>query len=197
MKQIFEIKDKEVINAVLDHAEYGTLALCSDDIPYSVPVNFVMLGGMVCFHGSHGGRKMKMIHNNPKVSLSIVESYSMIQSYFSSTEQSACPATHFFKSISIEGEAIIVECRDEKAAIMEALMQKLQPEGKYIPMSDSSYDKALGATAVVKIIISDIKAKFKLGQHLDQKRFDMIIEHLRSRGEPKDLETIGMMRDFY
>ena len=196
MKQIFEIKDKEIVNSVLDHAEYGTLALCDEDIPYSVPVNFVMLGGMACFHGSHGGRKMKMIRNNPKVSLSVVESYSMIQSYFSSTEQSACPATHFFKSISIEGEAIIVECRDEKAAIMEALMQKLQPEGRYIPMSDSSYDKALEATAVVKIIISDIKAKFKLGQHLDQKRFDMIIEHLRSRGEPRDLETIELMRNF-
>ncbi len=86
MKQIFEIKDEKVIKSVLDSAEYGTLVLCSDNIPYSVPVNFVMYDGILCFHGSHDGRKMKTIKSNPKVSFSVVESYSMIQSYFSSTE---------------------------------------------------------------------------------------------------------------
>ena len=31
MKQIFEIKDKNIIDAMMSKAEYATLALCSDN----------------------------------------------------------------------------------------------------------------------------------------------------------------------
>ena len=40
-----------------------------------------------------------ILKNNQFASFSVVESYSMIQSYFSSNDKLACPATQFFKSI--------------------------------------------------------------------------------------------------
>ncbi|TET87396.1 MAG: pyridoxamine 5'-phosphate oxidase family protein [Sulfurovum sp.] len=194
MKQVFEIKDKKVIQSVLDDAEYGTLALCTDGLPYSVPVNFVTVNDVVYFHGSHKGRKMSMIDQNPKVSFSVVENYSLIQSYFSSSDGLACPATQFFKSVIIDGEALVVEDAKEKAMALEALMQKLQPEGKYIPLSDEVYEKALKGTAVMKIVASGMKAKFKFGQHLNEERFEMILKHLEERGEVIDLETVALMK---
>ena len=193
MKQVFEIKDKKIIQAVFDRAEYGTLALSDEGKPYSVPVNFVAMDGVIYFHGAKRGRKMSIISKNIKVSFSVVENYALIPSFFSSTEGLACPATQFFKSIIVDGEAEVVENREEKAKMFAALMQKLQPEGQYQPFDDEEYDKVLSATAVIKINPTEVRAKFKFGQHLDEERFSMIIEHLKKRGKALDLETVYLM----
>lgn len=195
MKQVFEIKNREVINNMMSNAEYGTLALCSDNIPYSVAVNFVHEDNNIYFHGSQSGRKMQTIRANSKVSFSIVENFSIIASYFSSNEKLACPATQFFKSISIDGEIRIVDEKSEKIRALTLLMKKLQPEGGYKPLSDNSYDKMIKATAVLKIDIKELRAKFKFGQHLDDDRFEMIISHLENRQSEIDKATIEMMKE--
>lgn len=94
MKKIFEINDDDIINMLLDEVEYGTLSLCAKK-PYSIPVNFVHVEGSIYFHGSYSGKKMDIIKENPLASFSIVKSYSYIPSYFSSEDESACPATQF------------------------------------------------------------------------------------------------------
>ena len=135
-----------------------------------------------------------MISKNINVSFSVVESYSLIPSYFSSTEDLACPATQFFKSIIVDGVAEVVKSREEKAAMFEALMQKLQPEGKYRSFDDRDYDKMLNATAVIKIVPEKLSAKFKFGQHVTEERFEMILKNLEERGDALDFETAAWMR---
>jgi len=71
MKQVFEIKNKKIIQNVFDRAEYGTLALSADSVPYSVPVNFVAMDDVIYFHGVQKGRKMKLISKNIRVSFSV------------------------------------------------------------------------------------------------------------------------------
>ena len=137
---------------------------------------------------------MKMLAQNPTISFSVVESYALIDSDFSSTDGVACPATQFFKSVSIEGIASVVEGRDEKAKVFEALMQKLQPKGGYKPFSDEVYDTPIKTTAIVKIAIQEMRCKFKFGQHLSDERFEMIITALQKRGTQRDLGTIEVMR---
>lgn len=195
MKHIFEIKDKAIINAMMSNAEYGTLALCSEDTPYSVPVNFVHEKDVVYFHGSLSGRKMKAIKANPKVSFSIVENFSIIASYFSSDEGLACPATQFFKSISIDGDVTVVKTKEEKIKALTLLMQKLQPEGRYKAFDDGIYETMLNSTAVLRIDVKSLRAKFKFAQHLDKKRFDMILSHLEKRESEVDSQTIVMMKE--
>jgi nitroimidazol reductase NimA-like FMN-containing flavoprotein (pyridoxamine 5'-phosphate oxidase superfamily) len=194
MNPNLKITDKTIINHVLDSVEYGTLAVCDDTIPYAVPVNFVRIDDDIYFHGALSNKKMKILHKNPKVSFSVVENYALIASYFSSTEGLACPATQFFKSVSIEGVTHMVKGREEKAQVFEALMKKLQPEGKYQPFSDEDYDTAIKTTAVVKIVPSSTRAKFKFGQHLTNDRFEMILSHLEERDTDIDRATIEMMQ---
>jgi len=194
MKQVFEIKNKTIINEVLNNAEYGTLAICNNNKPYSLPINFVELNNEIYFHGSKKGRKIDILKNNQFASFSVVESYSMIQSYFSSNDELACPATQFFKSIIIDGEIKFVENYDEKVKVLSELMKKLQKEGKYKPLSEEVYQKTINATKIYKLIPNEIKAKFKFGQHLNQERFDMIIKHLEERGNEKDILTIKLMK---
>ena len=194
MKQIFEIKDRTIIHELLDSTEYGTLAVSLNDEPYAVPVNFVRIEDDIYLHGALSNKKMKILASNPKVSFSVVQNYALIASFFSSTDGLACPATQFFKSVSIDGEVEMVERREEKAMMFEALMNKLQPEGGYKPFSDVEYDTAIKATAVIKIVPSSLRCKFKFGQHVTKERFDMILSHLEERDTPIDKETVKMMK---
>lgn len=194
MKSQFKIKSKELINQILDNSEYGTLALCKDNIPYSVPINFCTLDGQIYFHGAKKGKKVSLIEENSNASFSVVENYSLIQSYFSTKDNLACPATQFFKSIIAQGKIEFVEEYEEKANALEALMQKLQPEGKYIPLNDKSvYEKKINSVLVYKLVIDNIEGKIKLGQNLSDERFNMVLEHLKQRATPLDLLTIKEM----
>ena len=195
MNPVFEIKDKTVIYDVLDKTEYGTLALSVDNKPYAVPVNFVRIDDTLYFHGALSNKKMKILAKNPQISFSVVENYALIDSDFSTTEELACPATQFFKSVSVEGMTIMVTDRAEKAQVFTTLMQKLQPKGGYKPFSDSDYDTAIKATAVVKIEVNHLSCKFKFGQHLSDERFDMILSHLEERGTEIDRKTIELMKE--
>jgi nitroimidazol reductase NimA-like FMN-containing flavoprotein (pyridoxamine 5'-phosphate oxidase superfamily) len=190
----FEIKNKQLIEEVLNSVEYGTLALCKDNIPYSVPVNFVYDDNSLYFHGAKKGKKKEWIVNNSFASFSAVESYAMIQSYFSSNDHLACPATQFFKSVFCDGHITILEAYAQKAKALELLMQKLQKEGQYKPLDDSAYEKMINATEVYKLDIENMSGKIKLGQHLSTERFEMILEHLQNRGSEMDKLTIEQMK---
>jgi nitroimidazol reductase NimA-like FMN-containing flavoprotein (pyridoxamine 5'-phosphate oxidase superfamily) len=195
MKQIFEMKDEKVIEDFLETVEYGTLAVCTANKPYSVPLNFVKVGNAFYFHGAKKGKKIDILQQNMKGSFSVVSSYSMIQSYFSSSDGLACPATQFFKSVIADGRIVFVEDREEKIMAMTALMQKLQPEGGYKPLSEDVYTKALNATMVYKLEVEELRAKFKFGQNLTQERFNMILEHLEKRDSSIDQKTTTMMQE--
>jgi len=194
MNPLFEIKDKSLIYDILDKAEYGTLALSANNTPYAVPLNFVRIDKNIYFHGALSNRKMKMLKQNSKVSLSVVENYSLIDSNFSSTEGLACPTTQFFKSVSIEGIASLLDSREQKAKVLSAFMQKFQPKGGYKAFSDKVYDSSIKATAIVKIEVKNTTCKFKFGQHLSDERFNMIITNLENRGSEIDRKTVQIMK---
>jgi nitroimidazol reductase NimA-like FMN-containing flavoprotein (pyridoxamine 5'-phosphate oxidase superfamily) len=139
---------------------------------------------------------MKILAQNPYASFSVVENYALIDSDFSTTEGFACPATQFFKSVSMDGVIEMVESREEKEKMFQALMQKLQPKGGYKPFEDKAYDKALKATAVYKLVPSNLSCKFKFGQNLSDERFEMIVEHLKKRATPTDIVTIRLMNEY-
>jgi len=193
MKPQFEIKDNNLITAILKKVEYGSLALCKENRPYCVPINYVYQDGAFYFHGAKKGKKMEFIEANAFASLSVVEPFSLIPSYFSSSENLACPATHFFRSVTIDGEIEIVSDYNEKVTALQALMEKLQPEGKHKHLSDEAYKNMIDATTVFKLIPNEIRGKIKLGQHLPKQRFDMIVEHLKERGSKLDKLTIKEM----
>ncbi len=194
MNPYFEIKNRTLIYDVLDNAEYGTLALSVSNMPYVVPVNFVRIDNAIFFHGALKNKKMRMLEQNPNASFSVVKNYALIDSDFSSTEGLACPATQFFKSVTIEGLTSAIESRVEKAKVFEALMEKLQPKGGYIPFSSQKYNAAIKTTAVVKLEMDKLTCKFKFGQHLSKERFDMIVSNLLKRGTPIDMETVKLMK---
>lgn len=191
----FEVNDRHLIQEVLASCEHGTLCLVDEGEPYAVPLNFVWHDETICFHGSKEGRKMEVIAKNPKASFSVVKPLSLLPSYFSNT-RSACPASQLFISVHFVGEIEIVEDVMQKASVLNALMQKLQPEGGYesIEVTSPMYKKAVENIAIGRLHPVAISCKLKAGQNLNEEKRALLIEKLSERGTPLDLLSVKLIR---
>lgn len=192
----FLVDDPQAIESVLSECEYGVLSLISSGEPYGVAVNFAYREGAVYFHGAIEGRKVEAIGESAKVAFLVVKPYAYIPSYFSDTS-AAYPATQFFTSVHISGEAIRVRDEREKAFGLTALMEKMQPEGKYDPIDAANpiYTKMMWLTWVYKIVPSVMTLKVKAGQNLPKERYDILIKHIEGRNGMMDKETLELMQN--
>lgn len=163
----FELMDAAETGQFLQEMTFGVLGTIHEDgWPELTPLNFVYFNDYIYFHGSVAGRKIKNIKANQKVTFSVAKEYSIIPSYFTDPKL-ACPATAFFKSVIIKGEAELLTDLEEKAAALGAFMRKLQPEGGYAPIdpADPDYTGQLKSTSVVRITVRELSAKYKFGQN--------------------------------
>lgn len=194
----FTIAEQAEIDAFLQEMTFGFLATVGEDgWPHMKALNFVCVDGALYFHGSKIGEKMEDLKSDNRVTFSVAKEYSLIPSYFSDPKL-ACPATAFFKSVTMRGRAVLVEDLVEKAKAFTAFMEKLQPEGGYEPIDpeDQEYANNLGGVALVKVEIEDLSAKFKFGQNLTENRMEKLVSQLDARGTELDRETIAMMEKY-
>lgn len=56
--------------------------------------------------------------------------------------------------------------------------------------------KIVNATCIYKLVCKDISAKFYLGQHFNEKRFNRVKEYLSNRGTKNDLKTLKLLEEF-
>ena len=147
----YEMTERDQMEKLLAEATHGFLGLTGPDgWPRVVPLNYVTLDGKLYFHGATEGEKMDSLAADDRVTFVVVEDFSLVPSYFRDPKF-ACPSTQYYKAVAIRGRARIVEDNDEKARALQALMEKLQPEGGYVPItaSEPMYRKSLRTTAVV------------------------------------------------
>ncbi|MGE4509854.1 MAG: pyridoxamine 5'-phosphate oxidase family protein [Sulfurimonadaceae bacterium] len=189
----FEVNDPEAIERFLAECDYGVLSIISDGAPYGVALNFAFGDGMFYFHGALEGKKAQAISTHANCSFTAVKPYAYIPSYLSDT-RSACPATQFYASVVANGAVVRIDEGAQKAFGLNALMQKMQPEGGYeaIDMANPIYTKMLEKTAVYAIKPETITFKVKTGQNLPKERKASLIEKLQARGED---ETIQQMKE--
>lgn len=191
-------EDTQEIHDILDEAEVGSLGVvAADGYPRVIPLNFVRVtaGSAVAFHCAQEGEKWAALEGEPKVTFNANIPYSVIPSYWLSNNQ-GCGATHFFKSVQINGVAKILSDRDAKADALQKLMEKYQPEGKYktITADDPMYKKPLEGTGVLVVNPDRISCKIKFGQNLPGHTREKLINYLKERGEPIDLLTAEEIR---
>ena len=113
MQKIVTITDEKTIKDILDSASYGTMALCFDNRPYSIPFNFTQCNEALYFHGNKREKKIDIIKQNNFVSFSVVEIFTYYLHIFNKYRKCK-PATHLFSSVMIDGVIEIVEDYDEK-----------------------------------------------------------------------------------
>lgn len=195
----FLITDEKIIDQILCEITWGTLGLIDlEGKPYQVPLNFIWYDRNLYFHSALAGKKLPIIQASPYVHVSLVEPLALIPSYFTGVEM-ACNATQFFLSVSVEGKAGSVSDPEKKAAVLSAMMQRLQPEGRYktLDIQNPEYSKEVKKTNVMEIIPDSMTAKFKLGQNLKPEVKTQVIAMLKERGSKIDLLTAQWMEQSF
>ena len=186
-----ESHDPALFAEVARDCAVGYLTLvAADDQPRSIALNFAALGADIVFHGALSGEKFTLMRTGPRAGFTMVKEYSGIPSYWSAPDH-ACPATQFFKSVEIRGRAVVVDNPEFKARALQALMQKMQPEGGYTPIDTAlpMYRGALQKVGVFRVVNEGWTGKVKFGQNEPSRLRRAFVEKLRERGTPVDLLT--------
>ncbi len=164
-----------------------------------IPLHFVLQkDDSVVFHGARDGEKFRFSQRtDTPATFTIFKALSLIPSYWTSTKY-ACPATSFYLSAYATGNLCIINGGKEKATVLQALMEKYQPEGGYEPIryENPMYVKPLRETAVFRFTPHSWQLKCKAGQNMNASARRSVIRHLEDRNTPLDRETAEWMKRF-
>ncbi len=193
----FEILDKSKAYQFLDTCFDGVLVTYGENENLSSrPMNFVRIGESLFFHGARKGEKLSGI--NRTAIFNAYEALSLIPSYWSDAEM-ACPATALFQSIVIKGQYSLVLDFKDKISALEALMQKLQPEGGYKSMvaHEGLYQREIDGVNVFQLEINELSFKLKVGQNWNSSKLEKVKSELKKRNTPIDQKTLSIIDDYY
>jgi nitroimidazol reductase NimA-like FMN-containing flavoprotein (pyridoxamine 5'-phosphate oxidase superfamily) len=191
----FEALDPKGLEEVLKSAEIGSLCFNGPDgFPRITPLNFVY-DGRILWHGAVAGERFDCLLRDPRATFCAVAAQAYVPSHLLS-EENATNATAAFKSVIVRGRCQAIDDPGEKCAVLNALMDKYQPEGRFrrVTPDDPLYVKVLAATGVFALQAEHRTGKFKLAQNKPAEARKKIADWLPSRGLPQDLLIAGEIR---
>jgi len=184
----FEVTDQSRMEEVLKSAEIGHLAFNGPDgWPRVSALNYAY-DGRILWHGAVAGERFESLKKDPRASFFAVSLQTYLPSYFL-FEEDASGSSVAFKSVTVRGQCRFIENPEEKCAVLNLLMEKYQPEGRYRRLSpeDEMYKKVLRATGVFALVPETMAGKFKLAQQKSEEDRRQIASRLRERGNASDL----------
>ncbi|HML05207.1 MAG TPA: pyridoxamine 5'-phosphate oxidase family protein [Methanobacterium sp.] len=145
-----EIKDKETIQWILKEALVCRIALCHDNKPYIIPMNFGFKDNCLYLHSATEGRKIDILKENNNICFEVDIKNEIVES------ENACNWGMKYYSLIGSGKAIFIEDIEEKKKSLDIIMQKYNEKDN----KSSEYSKsALDKTVVIKIELTEITGK--------------------------------------
>jgi nitroimidazol reductase NimA-like FMN-containing flavoprotein (pyridoxamine 5'-phosphate oxidase superfamily) len=143
------IQDREEIDAILKQCKTCYVAMSEDNVPYVLPMNFVMDGDRVILHSAQSGRMWETIKKNPKVCIN----WTLGEELAWQDAEVACSYRVKSKSVIVEGTAEIIEDLDEKERIFRHFMTQ------YSDLSFKFNAPAIRNVGVLMVPITTLTAK--------------------------------------
>lgn len=145
-------KDKEItdirwIEAVLQSADVCRIAFAGNNEPYIVPVCFGYERGSLWFHSALTGRKIDILHNNPRCCFEVETGVAAIPA------ETPCGRGMRYQSVIGTGSAHITEDSKEKRHGLACIVSHYSADPAGIP------EDALRNVAVVRIAIEKMTGK--------------------------------------
>ena len=113
--------DRQKIETFLRQERTGVLGMVSDNLPYTVPLNYVWHNGSVYFHGMGSGKKETILSQNPFVSFTVYKEQGTV------TDPVPCHADTAYMSVMIFGKAEKMTDSEESAAALQKVVDKFMP----------------------------------------------------------------------
>jgi nitroimidazol reductase NimA-like FMN-containing flavoprotein (pyridoxamine 5'-phosphate oxidase superfamily) len=142
-----EIKDREVLEDILLKATVCRLAVCQDDVPYVVPLNFGYRDNRLYFHSAPEGRKIDTIKANPKVCFEVDVDHELVPG------DVPCEWSVRYRSVIGFGQARLLEDAAEKRRGLDIIL------GHYGRGPFEYPEGAIDEVAVVEVEIDSLTGK--------------------------------------
>lgn len=186
-----QIRSEDSIRRILDEERVGRLATVDGEgYPQVIPMNFAYLDGRVYMHSHLKGEKLDNMARDQRSGFEVDREIEFLPSYFSSPTDASMADT-LYASVVIKGRSSLVGDAQEKAAALNALMRKYQPEGGYEPLRPGM--PSLDHVAVIRTTPEQIRGKYKIGQHLGRADRAELARKILERGSPGAEETVRTM----
>jgi uncharacterized protein len=152
--------DRATIDAILDEALVCHVGFVGEDRqPYVIPTLHVRVGDVVYLHGSAASRLVRVLGAGTPACLTatLVDGLVLARSAFHHSLN--------YRSAVVLGEARVVESADERARVLEALMERFAP-GRWGEVRTPSRQE-LKATRVLALSLDEASAKARTGPPVD------------------------------
>ena len=163
--------DREFGLKVIDKSRFGIMSMLDKDEPYGIPLSIVRDEDTLYFHSAMDGRKVKVLGDNPKVSVAFVgetvtpDLYSNEELDEITKDESNAGLliskvfTIEFESAVVTGKVRLVDDEKERVKAMRLICEKYTPaKMAYFPLAVKSGGKRVNVYA---IDIKDVTAKRK------------------------------------
>ena len=159
----FEIQSKQKIIDFLNSQPAGRVAsIDKDGYPQVIPMNFVYFNNAIYMHSHPFGEKLDNMRRNPHVGFEVDQHVCFLPSYYFHPTD-ASQADTLYISVVIKGKAELIHDADEKAKVLNALMEKYQKEGRYEALDAGM--PVVEEVAIIKVVPTEMRGKYKIGQH--------------------------------
>jgi len=179
---------------ILSRADAVYVAMLGSDGPLLRPLHTVVVDGCLLFHGAPAGEKTEGVDRRAVVMAH--EHVCSLPSTFSHAEK-ACPATTLYRSASAHGVLEPLAEAPGKAAVLQALMERHQPQGGHRPIThdDPLYRASVAGIAVWSLRPEHIVSKVALHQGKRPAHRRRLVQWLWDRGAPGDAEAAQLVAD--
>ncbi|MDA3904393.1 MAG: pyridoxamine 5'-phosphate oxidase family protein [Desulfuromusa sp.] len=141
------VTEQSAIEKILRAGKICQLAFAAEPVPYLVTLNYGYDDDTLYFHSAQEGRKIDLIRENRQVAFTVALDLGLIKG------DKACDWSVRFQSVVGHGQISLIEGPEEKQRGLDLFMAHYSDETFSYP------DKMIQATAVFKLVISEMTVK--------------------------------------
>ncbi|MBU7600119.1 pyridoxamine 5'-phosphate oxidase family protein [Streptomyces sp. P38-E01] len=149
--------DRTTVHAILDSGFLCHLGFVRDGAPVVLPTMYVRHGEQIYLHGSTGSRPM--LAGRGEEGLPVCVTVTHVDALV--LARSAMHHSLNYRSVMVHGTARAVTDTDHKAAVLDALVERVAPgRSQDIRPADA---RELAATALLRLELAEVSAKVREG----------------------------------
>lgn len=154
--------DRQVVHGVLDAGLIAHVGFVVKGRPRVLPMLYVRRQESVYLHGSTGSRLNRTATKSKglevAVEVTLFDELVLARSTFNHSVN--------YRSVVLTGEAQALEDKDEKAAVLELLVERLVPGRSADARPPTNAE--LRQTSVLELVLSEVSAKLRTGDPVDE-----------------------------
>jgi transcriptional regulator len=166
------------------------------DVPVVVPTQFALSDeGEVVLHLARPNPIWPALDENPAVVVSVAGDWAYVPAAWKAIgdedPRMGIPTT-YYGAVQLIGDATVVDDADAKAAILRQQLAVTEPGSGVADPSD--HGRTLNGIRGIRIVVREVRAKFKYGGNVDDAHRAQVAEHLAQRQGPGDAAALRQLR---